>query len=174
MLTLLLCKLVYVLRCQKGRAAPSLASPPNGSGLRRTKKARMHLFMRVIRKINCSVNRFLPLPCCKTSFMGFLFLVGADKSASCMWRKVTFLTCVKVLSAGEAVSNAGIVESITLKNFMCHSHLGPFAFGSNVNFVVGNNGSECNHSDTEVLEKVCCGQICVRETLVSLKAYVCS
>ncbi|XP_047244065.1 structural maintenance of chromosomes protein 6-like isoform X2 [Girardinichthys multiradiatus] len=37
--------------------------------------------------------------------------------------------------------DAGIVESITLKNFMCHSLLGPFAFGSNVNFVVGNNGS---------------------------------
>ncbi|CAL8315923.1 unnamed protein product [Lota lota] len=36
---------------------------------------------------------------------------------------------------------AGIVESITLKNFMCHSLLGPFTFGSNVNFVVGNNGS---------------------------------
>uniref|UniRef100_A0A3Q4MY98 Structural maintenance of chromosomes protein 6 n=1 Tax=Neolamprologus brichardi TaxID=32507 RepID=A0A3Q4MY98_NEOBR len=38
-------------------------------------------------------------------------------------------------------SDAGIVESITLKNFMCHSLLGPFTFGSNVNFVVGNNGS---------------------------------
>lgn len=47
-----------------------------------------------------------------------------------------------MLSAGDVVSDAGIVESITLKNFMCHSHLGPFAFGSNVNFVVGNNGSE--------------------------------
>uniref|UniRef100_A0A8D3BY77 Structural maintenance of chromosomes protein 6 n=1 Tax=Scophthalmus maximus TaxID=52904 RepID=A0A8D3BY77_SCOMX len=44
-------------------------------------------------------------------------------------------------SAGEVVSDAGIVESITLKNFMCHSLLGPFTFGSNVNFVVGNNGS---------------------------------
>ncbi|GAA6234326.1 structural maintenance of chromosomes protein 6-like [Lates japonicus] len=41
----------------------------------------------------------------------------------------------------EVVSDAGIVESITLKNFMCHSLLGPFTFGSNVNFVVGNNGS---------------------------------
>lgn len=79
-----------------------------------------------------------------------------------------------MLSAGEAVSDAGIVESITLKNFMCHAHLGPFAFGSNVNFVVGNNGSKCNHSDIEVLKKVCCGQICVMENLVSLKAYVCS
>uniref|UniRef100_A0A8C5HKP6 Structural maintenance of chromosomes protein 6 n=1 Tax=Gouania willdenowi TaxID=441366 RepID=A0A8C5HKP6_GOUWI len=38
-------------------------------------------------------------------------------------------------------SDAGIVESISMKNFMCHSHLGPFAFGSNVNFFVGNNGS---------------------------------
>ncbi|CAN9510891.1 unnamed protein product [Ophioblennius macclurei] len=42
---------------------------------------------------------------------------------------------------GGVVSDAGIVESITLKNFMCHSLLGPFAFGPNVNFVVGNNGS---------------------------------
>lgn len=44
-------------------------------------------------------------------------------------------------SGGEVVSDAGIVESITLKNFMCHSLLGPFTFGSNVNFIVGNNGS---------------------------------
>uniref|UniRef100_A0A7N8YHN1 Structural maintenance of chromosomes protein 6 n=1 Tax=Mastacembelus armatus TaxID=205130 RepID=A0A7N8YHN1_9TELE len=47
---------------------------------------------------------------------------------------------------GEMVTDAGIVESITLKNFMCHSLLGPFTFGSNVNFVVGNNGSECGKS----------------------------
>ncbi|XP_060947359.1 structural maintenance of chromosomes protein 6-like [Limanda limanda] len=46
-----------------------------------------------------------------------------------------------VAGAAEVVSDAGIVESITLKNFMCHSLLGPFTFGSNVNFVVGNNGS---------------------------------
>uniref|UniRef100_A0A8C1YRV0 Structural maintenance of chromosomes protein 6 n=1 Tax=Cyprinus carpio TaxID=7962 RepID=A0A8C1YRV0_CYPCA len=38
-------------------------------------------------------------------------------------------------------SEVGIIESISLKNFMCHSMLGPFAFGPNVNFVVGNNGS---------------------------------
>uniref|UniRef100_A0A669BWC5 Structural maintenance of chromosomes protein 6 n=1 Tax=Oreochromis niloticus TaxID=8128 RepID=A0A669BWC5_ORENI len=44
------------------------------------------------------------------------------------------------------LSDAGIVESITLKNFMCHSLLGPFTFGSNVNFVVGNNGSKCGKS----------------------------
>uniref|UniRef100_A0A3Q0RB84 Structural maintenance of chromosomes protein 6 n=1 Tax=Amphilophus citrinellus TaxID=61819 RepID=A0A3Q0RB84_AMPCI len=49
-------------------------------------------------------------------------------------------------SLSNVVSDAGIVESITLKNFMCHSLLGPFTFGSNVNFVVGNNGSECGKS----------------------------
>uniref|UniRef100_A0A8C1HRG6 Structural maintenance of chromosomes protein 6 n=1 Tax=Cyprinus carpio carpio TaxID=630221 RepID=A0A8C1HRG6_CYPCA len=38
-------------------------------------------------------------------------------------------------------SEVGIIESISLKNFMCHSLLGPFKFGPNVNFVVGNNGS---------------------------------
>ena len=42
------------------------------------------------------------------------------------------------------ILQVGIVESITLKNFMCHSLLGPFTFGNNVNFVVGNNGSEFN------------------------------
>ncbi|XP_060677903.1 structural maintenance of chromosomes protein 6-like [Hemiscyllium ocellatum] len=37
--------------------------------------------------------------------------------------------------------DVGIIESISLKNFMCHACLGPFKFGPNVNFVVGNNGS---------------------------------
>ncbi|XP_061478624.1 structural maintenance of chromosomes protein 6 isoform X2 [Rhineura floridana] len=40
-----------------------------------------------------------------------------------------------------ASGEVGIIESIQLKNFMCHSMLGPFKFGSNVNFIVGNNGS---------------------------------
>ncbi|XP_078678756.1 structural maintenance of chromosomes protein 6-like [Branchiostoma floridae x Branchiostoma belcheri] len=34
----------------------------------------------------------------------------------------------------------GIIEAISLKNFMCHSRL-EFKFGPNVNFVVGKNGS---------------------------------
>uniref|UniRef100_A0A6Q2Y784 Structural maintenance of chromosomes protein 6 n=1 Tax=Esox lucius TaxID=8010 RepID=A0A6Q2Y784_ESOLU len=34
-----------------------------------------------------------------------------------------------------------IIESITIKNFMCHHSLGPFQFGPNVNFIVGSNGS---------------------------------
>ncbi|NWW81143.1 SMC6 protein, partial [Climacteris rufus] len=38
-------------------------------------------------------------------------------------------------------SEVGIIESIQLKNFMCHSNLGPFQFGTNLNFVVGTNGS---------------------------------
>uniref|UniRef100_A0A8C9FUY3 Uncharacterized protein n=1 Tax=Pavo cristatus TaxID=9049 RepID=A0A8C9FUY3_PAVCR len=40
------------------------------------------------------------------------------------------------------VGEAGIIESIQLKNFMCHSMLGPFQFGSNLNFIIGNNGSK--------------------------------
>ncbi|XP_028809385.1 structural maintenance of chromosomes protein 6 isoform X2 [Denticeps clupeoides] len=44
--------------------------------------------------------------------------------------------------ASHSVSGeVGIIEKISLKNFMCHALLGPFAFGDNVNFVVGNNGS---------------------------------
>ncbi|NXY84808.1 SMC6 protein, partial [Alcedo cyanopectus] len=45
------------------------------------------------------------------------------------------------LSSLLAVGEVGIIESIQLKNFMCHSMLGPFQFGSNLNFVIGNNGS---------------------------------
>ncbi|KAM5164061.1 structural maintenance of chromosomes protein 6 [Mantella aurantiaca] len=48
-------------------------------------------------------------------------------------------------SSGEGshsvTAEVGIIENISLKNFMCHSLLGPFRFGPNVNFVVGNNGS---------------------------------
>ncbi|XP_012677888.1 structural maintenance of chromosomes protein 6 [Clupea harengus] len=40
-----------------------------------------------------------------------------------------------------SLGDIGVIESITLKNFMCHQHLGPFQFGPNVNFIVGNNGS---------------------------------
>ncbi|KAF5917321.1 hypothetical protein HPG69_008393 [Diceros bicornis minor] len=49
----------------------------------------------------------------------------------------SFTNCTSTLTAAEV----GIIESIQLRNFMCHSMLGPFKFGSNVNFVVGNNGS---------------------------------
>ncbi|XP_009988372.1 PREDICTED: structural maintenance of chromosomes protein 6 [Tauraco erythrolophus] len=41
----------------------------------------------------------------------------------------------------QSSAEIGIIESIQLKNFMCHSMLGPFQFGSNLNFVVGSNGS---------------------------------
>ncbi|NXJ80279.1 SMC6 protein, partial [Trogon melanurus] len=44
-------------------------------------------------------------------------------------------------SSQSTVGEVGIIESIQLKNFMCHSMLGPFQFGSNLNFVTGNNGS---------------------------------
>lgn len=43
----------------------------------------------------------------------------------------------------QSLGDIGVIESITLKNFMCHQNLGPFQFGPNVNFIVGNNGSKC-------------------------------
>ncbi|XP_073705060.1 structural maintenance of chromosomes protein 6-like [Garra rufa] len=47
-----------------------------------------------------------------------------------------------VMSTSQSViGEVGIIESISLKNFMCHSLLGPFEFGPNINFIVGNNGS---------------------------------
>ncbi|KTG43510.1 hypothetical protein cypCar_00026414 [Cyprinus carpio] len=40
-----------------------------------------------------------------------------------------------------SVGDIGMIESITLRNFMSHHLLGPFKFGPNVNFIVGNNGT---------------------------------
>ncbi|XP_064195254.1 structural maintenance of chromosomes protein 6-like [Anguilla rostrata] len=51
--------------------------------------------------------------------------------------QATLTTAPSVKTCGEV----GLVESISLRNFMCHSLLGPFSFGDNVNFVIGNNGS---------------------------------
>ncbi|KAA0710832.1 Structural maintenance of chromosomes protein 6 [Triplophysa tibetana] len=43
--------------------------------------------------------------------------------------------------SSSSVGDIGVIENITLKNFMSHHLLGPFSFGPNVNFIVGNNGS---------------------------------
>ncbi|XP_051578178.1 structural maintenance of chromosomes protein 6 isoform X1 [Myxocyprinus asiaticus] len=43
--------------------------------------------------------------------------------------------------SASSTGDIGVIESITLKNFMSHHLLGPFEFGPNVNFIVGNNGS---------------------------------
>ncbi|XP_066524825.1 structural maintenance of chromosomes protein 6 isoform X2 [Hoplias malabaricus] len=40
-----------------------------------------------------------------------------------------------------SAGDIGVIESVTLKNFMSHPLLGPVQFGPNVNFIVGNNGS---------------------------------
>ncbi|XP_035766941.1 structural maintenance of chromosomes protein 6 [Neolamprologus brichardi] len=40
-----------------------------------------------------------------------------------------------------STGDIGLIESISLKNFMCHHSFGPFQFGPNVNFIVGHNGS---------------------------------
>jgi hypothetical protein len=37
-------------------------------------------------------------------------------------------------------AEVGIIEEITLINFMCHKHLN-LKFGPNINFIVGQNGS---------------------------------
>ncbi|XP_052436639.1 structural maintenance of chromosomes protein 6 [Carassius gibelio] len=43
--------------------------------------------------------------------------------------------------SASSVGDIGVIESITLRNFMSHHLLGPFEFGPNVNFIVGNNGT---------------------------------
>lgn len=47
-----------------------------------------------------------------------------------------------ILVLSQSVGDIGVIENITLKNFMSHHLLGPFSFGPNVNFIVGNNGSK--------------------------------
>ncbi|XP_076340911.1 structural maintenance of chromosomes protein 6-like [Tachypleus tridentatus] len=44
------------------------------------------------------------------------------------------------LSKTEEEAEVGIIESISLKNFMCHGRL-DFRFGPNVNIIIGHNGS---------------------------------
>ncbi|XP_056111975.1 structural maintenance of chromosomes protein 6 isoform X2 [Rhinichthys klamathensis goyatoka] len=43
--------------------------------------------------------------------------------------------------SSSCAGDIGVIESITLRNFMSHHSLGPFKFGPNVNFIVGNNGT---------------------------------
>ncbi|XP_039604041.1 structural maintenance of chromosomes protein 6 isoform X1 [Polypterus senegalus] len=64
-------------------------------------------------------------------------LLNGDGDEESMQYLLTETSQNSHLSSGEV----GIIESISLKNFMCHSLLGPFQFGPNVNFIVGNNGS---------------------------------
>ncbi|XP_070588951.1 structural maintenance of chromosomes protein 6 isoform X2 [Erythrolamprus reginae] len=66
------------------------------------------------------------------------FLVSSDEELN---DECTQLLMESYSDSQLASGDVGIIESIQLKNFMCHSMLGPFKFGPNVNFVVGNNGS---------------------------------
>ncbi len=45
------------------------------------------------------------------------------------------------LPSSQAEADIGIIEEITLVNFMCHKHLN-IKFGPNINFIVGQNGSK--------------------------------
>ncbi|XP_053141310.1 structural maintenance of chromosomes protein 6-like isoform X1 [Hemicordylus capensis] len=70
-----------------------------------------------------------------------------------------------------ASGDVGIIESIQLKNFMCHSMLGPFKFGSNVNFIVGNNGSGKSAVLTALIVGLG-GKAIITNRGTSLKAFV--
>lgn len=44
---------------------------------------------------------------------------------------------------GRTEAEVGVIEEITLINFMCHKHLN-LKLGPNINFIVGQNGSTRN------------------------------
>ncbi|XP_029282466.1 structural maintenance of chromosomes protein 6 [Cottoperca gobio] len=70
-----------------------------------------------------------------------------------------------------ATGDIGLIESVTLKNFMCHRLLGPFQFGPNVNFIVGNNGSGKSAILTALIVGLG-GKATVTNRAVSLKDFV--
>ncbi|XP_037550761.1 structural maintenance of chromosomes protein 6 [Nematolebias whitei] len=74
-------------------------------------------------------------------------------------------------STYSASGDIGLIESITLKNFMCHHSLGPFQFGPHVNFIVGNNGSGKSAILTALIVGLG-GKACVTNRGVSLKDFV--
>ena len=45
----------------------------------------------------------------------------------------------------QSASDAGLIKSVTLIDFMCHRHL-KVDFGARMNFLVGHNGSEWTRS----------------------------
>lgn len=61
------------------------------------------------------------------------------------WKCFIVMVLVEVtfiVMFSQSVGDIGVIENITLKNFMSHHLFGPFSFGPNVNFIVGNNGSK--------------------------------
>ncbi|KAL0969802.1 hypothetical protein UPYG_G00232480 [Umbra pygmaea] len=69
------------------------------------------------------------------------------------------------------LGDIGVIESITVKNFMCHHLLGPFQFGPNVNFIVGNNGSGKSAILTALIVGLG-GKATITNRGVSLKSFV--
>lgn len=57
------------------------------------------------------------------------------------YKSLYILSNVILLFKDQDEAEVGIIESVSLRNFMCHSQL-EFKFGPNVNFVTGKNGSE--------------------------------
>ena len=49
-------------------------------------------------------------------------------------------------------AEVGVIEKVTLQNFMCHKFL-EIGFGSNVNFIIGKNGSMFSIHNTVFLPK---------------------
>ncbi|KAJ7990795.1 hypothetical protein DPEC_G00290620 [Dallia pectoralis] len=69
------------------------------------------------------------------------------------------------------LGDIGVIESITIKNFMCHHLLGPFQFGPNVNFIVGSNGSGKSAILTALIVGLG-GKATITNRGVSLKGFV--
>ena len=70
--------------------------------------------------------------------VGFLLLLIYN---TCMLSHLS--PCKIWLVSLQSEAEVGIIEKITLVNFMCHAML-EVPLGPNVNFIIGRNGSECH------------------------------
>ena len=57
---------------------------------------------------------------------------------------LSFDNCYVIVSLQDEADH-GIIEKVSLKNFMCHNRL-EVTFGPNVNFIIGRNGSKSDFS----------------------------
>ena len=98
----------------------------------------------------------------ETVFLNFFLPNGgralAKQARTAQWSLIYYSQVSAILTHHYAVlmfqmeAEVGVIEKVTLQNFMCHKFL-EIGFGSNVNFIIGKNGSMSSLHNTVVLPK---------------------